>query len=125
MDFLSIALATVLGLGLGWLLVRRQNADYTKIRVLKRNDFIQNMRRGQLVDVRKKEAYDTDKIKGARNFQPRELSGKYIKLRKDQAVYLYCQNGRKSKSIAKNLIRKEFDAVFVLEGGMNAYNNPN
>ena len=124
MDFWSLAIAIVLGLGLGWLMMRNQGVDFTKISVLKRNDFLDNMRKGQLVDIRKKKEFEQDKIKGARNFTVGQLSQKTTKLRKDQAVYLYCQNGNKSRKAAKKLIRKNFHQVYILDGGLNAYNNP-
>ena len=122
-SFGSLAIAVVLGLGLGWIMVRNQNTDYSKITVLKRDDFVQNMRKGQLVDIRKKAQFEEDKIKGARNFKMNTLTSKTTKLRRDQAIYVYCQNGRKSKSAARKLIRKNYNIVYVLEGGLDAYNN--
>ena len=122
-SFGSLAIAVVLGLGLGWIMVRNQNTDYSKITVLKRDDFVQNMRKGQLVDIRKKAQFEEDKIKGARNFKMNTLTSKTTKLRRDQAIYVYCQNGRKSKSAARKLIRKNYNIVYVLEGGFDAYNN--
>jgi len=123
MDFWSIAIAAVLGLGLGWLMMRNQGKDFSKISVLKRKDFIDNMRKGQLVDIRKSAEFEENKIKGARNFQKRQLTAKTSKLRKDKPVYLYCQNGKKSKKVAKSLIRKDYQLVYVLDGGLDAYNN--
>ncbi len=124
MDIGSLLLAVVIGLGLGWLLVRNKNTDYSRMHIINRNDFVQNMRKGQLIDVRKKDDFEVDKIKGARNFKMRDLGQKYSPLRKDQAVYVYCDNGRKSKRAAKKLIRKEFKVVYVLDGGFTSYNNP-
>ena len=122
MNFWSVALAVVLGGGLGWLMVRNQNTDYTKIHEIPKKDFVGNMRKGQLVDIRKKEEFEQGKIKGARNFRVGDMTQKYSKLRLDQAVYLYCSNGRKSKRVAKKLVRKGFKAVYILEGGFNNYN---
>jgi rhodanese-related sulfurtransferase len=122
MDFWSIALAVVLGGGLGWLMVRNQNTDYSKIVVIPKEDFVNNMRKGQLIDIRKKELFEQDKIKGARNFKVAQMTQKYSKLRYDQAIYLYCKNGRKSKRAARKLVRKGFKAVYVLEGGFESYN---
>ena len=123
MDFWSIAIAAVLGLGLGWLMMRNRDADFSRISILNREDFIGNMRKGQLVDIRKTAEYEEDRIKGARNFHPRQLTAKVSRLRKDQPVYLYCQNGKKSKRVAKNLIRKNYHLVYVLDGGLDAYNH--
>lgn len=122
MDFWSIAIAAVLGLGLGWLMMRNRDVDFSRISVLKREDFIGNMRKGQLVDIRKEKDFEEDKIKGARNFKPNQLTGKVSRIRKDQPVYLYCQNGKKSKRVAKSLIRKSYHLVYVLEGGLDSYN---
>lgn len=123
-NFYSLAIAVVLGLGLGWIMVRNKNVDYTKISYLKRDDFVQNMRKGQLVDIRKKVDFEKDKIKGARNFKVSSITGKSTRLRKDQAVYVYCQNGKKSKSAAKKLLKNNYNIVYVLKGGLDAYNNP-
>lgn len=124
MDFWSIALAAVLGLGLGWLMMRNQGKDFSRISILKRKDFVDNMRKGQLVDIRKKAEFEQDKIKGARNFTPGQMKAKISKLRKDQPVYLYCQNGKKSKRVSRDLIRKDYQQVYVLDGGLDSYNNP-
>ncbi len=123
MDFWSLALAVVLGLGLGWLMMRNQGVDFSRISVLKKKDFVDNMRKGQLVDVRKKDEFEQDKIKGARNFTKGQLTGKISKLRKDQPVYLYCKNGKKSKKVSRALVRKSYQQVYVLDGGLDAYNN--
>lgn len=122
-DWTSILIAIVLGLGLGWLMTRNKNNDFTNIHVITKEEFIKNMRRGQLVDMRKADVFETDKIKGARNFKPSVLNSKYSKLRKDLPVYLYCDNGKKSKRTAKKLIKNEYKAVYVLEGGFVNYKN--
>ena len=121
MDFFTIALTIVAGVMIGLLFVNRTNADYSKIRKLKKEDFISNMRKGQLIDVRKKDLFEQDKIKGARLFRRAQLNAKSTKLRKDQSVYIYCTNGKKSYRGAKKLIKEGFNNVFVLEGGFEEY----
>ncbi|MEC9484798.1 MAG: rhodanese-like domain-containing protein [Candidatus Izemoplasma sp.] len=121
MDWIDIVLAIALGLGFGWLLMRYQNLDRSKLHIIDQETFENNMRKGQLIDVRKKDAYDKDKIKGARNFKKSQIVGKYSRLRKDQSVYIYCQNGRKSKRLAKKMIRDGFSDIYILEGGFNNY----
>ncbi len=125
MSVSSVIIAIIAGLGLGWFMVRNKNVDFSKIHFINRNDFINNMRKGQLIDIRKKEAFEQDKIKGARNFKVGDLTSKYSKLRKDQSIYLYCSNGKKSKRVAKKLIRNNTSDVYILEGGIKAYNNYN
>ena len=121
MDWIDIVIAIALGLGFGWVLMRYQNLDRSKLHVIDQETFENNMRKGQLIDVRKKEAYENDKIKGARRFKKSEIVGKYSRLRKDQSVYIYCKNGRKSKRLAKKMIRDGFSDVYILEGGFNNY----
>jgi rhodanese-related sulfurtransferase len=121
MDFWSVFIAVVAGLGIGWLLVRNKNVDFSKMHVINVEDFKNNMRKGQLVDIRKNVVYEQEHIKGARNFKPSTLTTKYSKLRKDQSVYLYCQNGRKSKRVARKMIRKDFGDIFILDGGYDNY----
>ena len=125
MSEVSIAIAIITGLALGWLMVRNNNVDFSKIHIINRNDFINNMRKGQLIDIRKKEDYQKDKIKGARNFKMSDLTSKYSKLRKDQSIYLYCSNGKKSKRAAKKLVRNNSSNIYILDGGIKAYNNFN
>lgn len=124
-DISSMVIAVALGLGIGWLINRNKgaNKNYEHISVLSKEEFTKNMRRGQLVDMRKKDAFETDKIKGARNFTPSQMTLKYPKLRKDMPIYLYCENGKKSKSAARKLIRNEYKQVYILEGGFTNYNN--
>jgi len=124
MDFFSIALAAGIGLLLGWLMVRSKNTDYTRVKVISRKDFVENMRKGQLIDIRKQEEFVEDKIKGARNFNPRALTSKGSKIRKDQSVFLYCSNGRKSKRVGRKLARNDVGTIYILDGGFETYCNP-
>jgi rhodanese-related sulfurtransferase len=120
MDWTSILLAVAAGLGLGWLLMRSNSVDYTKIHIINPTDFKNNMRKGQLVDLRKADAYEQDRIKGARNYRPKQITSKYTKLRTDQSVYLYCQNGKRSKKVAKKLAKLPFPDIYILDGGFDA-----
>ena len=79
------------------------------------------MRKGQLIDVRKKDEFEQNKIIGARNFSSRQLSGKYSKLRKDLSIYIYCNNGKKSHRAAKKLTKNGYRNIYVLENGFNDY----
>jgi rhodanese-related sulfurtransferase len=121
MNFWSIAIAIVAGVSIGLLMTRNKNFDFTKIRKLRSEEFKKNMRKGQLIDVRKKSEFAVDKIKGARNFTVSQASSKYTKLRRDQSVYLYCSNGRKSNRVARKMIKQGFKDIFILENGFAGY----
>ncbi len=120
--FLTWILPIMLGLTLGWLLLGRKKVNMQYINLLDEQAFKNNMRKGQLVDVRKKDRYDNNKIKGARNFNPRYLKSKHqTKIRKDQPLYLYCDNGQKSLKTAKALSKKGFKEINVLKGGLKKH----
>jgi len=119
MEWWNYAIAIVLGIALGVILNKRKNRNYDAIHVISKDDFYTNMRKGQLVDIRKEEEYNENKIKGAKNFSPRQLTTKFSKVRKDQSVYLYCNNGKKSYQVAKNMTKHGYTAIYVLEHGLD------
>ncbi len=121
-EALSYIIPVVIGLTLGFLLINFKNAKGKSVHTIDPQTFKSNMRKGQLIDVRKAKQFEEDKIKGARNFSPGYLKGKHqTKVRKDMPVYLYCKNGRKSIKTAKKLLRKDFSEVYVLDGGFDKY----
>lgn len=121
MDYISIIISIVAGLSIGLIIVSRKNIDHTRLHKLNNKDFAENMRKGQLIDIRNKEDYSRDKIKGARNFRKRSLTSKNVKLRKDLSVYIYCNNGKKSYRVAKKLAKNGFIAIYILEKGFINY----
>ena len=121
MTIWSSIIAVVAGVVIGLLLVARKNVDHSTIHVINRKDFVSNMRKGQLVDVRKKDKFEQNKIKGARNFKSALIASKNSKLRRDQSVYLYCNNGRKSYRVAKKMTKHGFKNIYILEDGFENY----
>ncbi len=118
--FLTWVLPILIGLSLGYLLLGRTKVKPQHIEQVDEATFKGNMRKGQLIDVRKKDAFEKNKIKGARNFSPRYLKSKHqTKVRKDQPVYLYCDNGRRSYKAARELSKKGFTKLYVLKGGLH------
>jgi rhodanese-related sulfurtransferase len=117
MEWYTVVIAVALGLLMGWIMTQRNKRTPEAVHMINKEDFFSNMRKGQLVDVRKAKEFEQDKIKGARNFSSMQLTGKYPKVRKDKSVYLYCNTGRKSKKIANKMSGQGFKAIYVLEGG--------
>ncbi len=117
MPWYTWVFAIVTGVVLGLLMSNRKPANKEAIHVVNEKDFRDNMRKGQLVDVRKKDEYEKGHIKGARNFNKRQIFGKYSKLRKDQAVFIYCGNGKTSSNYAKKLAKDNYKAIYILEDG--------
>ena len=121
MNFWSIAISAIAGLGLGLLMVYYKNRDYSNVFVINLKDFTANMRKGQLIDVRKKIENENDKIKGSSHFTPSKVTSKSVNLRRDLSVYLYCENGKLSKKVAKRLSRKGYNNIYVLSEGYENY----
>lgn len=119
-DWYTIVIAVALGLLMGWIMTQRNKRKPEVVHIINKEDFFNNMRKGQLVDVRKEKDFELDKIKGARNFTKAQLTGKYPKVRKDKSVYLYCNNGRKSKQIANKMSGLGYIAIYILDGGFKS-----
>ena len=119
MPWWTWVITIAVGITLGLLLNNRKPTNKDAIHIVNEKDFKDNMRKGQLVDVRKKEDYEQGHIKGARNFQKRHLIGKYSKLRRDQSVFLYCNDGKQSFKIARQMSKDDFRNIYVLDGGFN------
>ncbi len=120
---IQYGIPVIIGLTIGFLVLNLQKNKNVKVNSLEVQAFKKNMRKGQLIDIRKDKQFKSDKIKGARNFSVKYIKSKnQTKIRKDKPVYLYCGNGSQSKKAAKKLGRKGFNEVYVLEGGLEAYN---
>ena len=121
-----IVLPILAGFVIGYLLWKARQTTLESVQELEWDTFKRTMRKGQLVDIRKKKKVKDDKIKGARIFSPGRLKSKHqTKVPKDQALYLYCANGKKSKRVAKKLSQKGFKEVYVLKGGLEATKRSN
>ncbi len=121
MTLWSSIIAASVGIILGLIIATVKNVDKSAINVINKTDFKNNMRKGQLIDIRKKEEFENSKIKGARNFSPKLVTGKNSKLRHDQSVYLYCNNGKKSYRVAKKMTKNGYRNIYVLENGFENY----
>ncbi len=121
MTFWSLIISVVAGLGIGLIIMFSKNQDFSNVFVINLKDFTANMRKGQLIDVRKKIIDEKDKINGSRHFVPRKIRSKKVNLRKDLSVYLYCKNGKLSKRIAKKLSKNGFKNLYVLSQGYENY----
>ena len=117
----STIISVVAGLGIGLVLYYYRNTDYSNVFVINLKDFVTNMRKGQLIDVRKKIEDNNDKIKGSRHFAPRKVKSKSVNLRKDLSIYIYCENGKLSKRVARKLSRNGFSNIYVLSNGYKNY----
>jgi len=117
MNWGTIITMILLGLAIALLVIMRREAKKS-VTVLSEKEFIDNMRKGQLIDLRKKEDFEDGHINGARNIPSATLSRSIGKIRPDLPVYFYCEKGKRSKRAAFLLKSKGFDSIYQLDGGI-------
>ncbi|MBN2503716.1 MAG: rhodanese-like domain-containing protein [Bacilli bacterium] len=111
-----------IGLLVGILISMRKRYDYTKIIPLDPEEFRLNMRKGQLIDIRSEDDYHQKKINGSRNFPRRSSFTALHRLRKDQPIFVYdVKDTALLRQVAKKFIRKGFNPVYVLKGGIEGW----
>lgn len=121
----QILIPVGLGLLLGVLLSGSRKHDYSKIVRLSPEEFRQNMRKGQLLDVRSAEAFALRRINGSRNFPKMSVFQDLGKVRTDLPVFVYDEsNSLLVRRLTRKLIRKGFVRVYVLAGGLSKYPFP-
>ena len=96
---------------------RRKNAATP----LENDEFRQNMRRAQIVDVRGKDDYNVGHILGARNIPYMQLKQRMGELRNDLPVYLYEDKKTLSYRAALILKKNGFEQLYVLKGGYSEW----
>lgn len=85
------------------------------------DEFKENMRKAQIIDVREKDSFDAGHILGARSMPYTMIKTTLNSIRKDQPVYIYDQ--KKSLSIrTANLLRKKgYTDLYILKGGYEGW----
>jgi rhodanese-related sulfurtransferase len=118
-------LPITLGLLVGIIFSMRRRYDYSQVIILEPDEFRQNMRKGQLIDIRPEIDYKARKINGSRNYPKQSIFQNLSRFRRDQAIFIYDENHTKSvKSVARKLLRKGFQPVYILSGGLKKWNYP-
>ena len=117
MSWPLLIILIILGIIAGIFIIMRRESKKAVV-VLSEKEFIENMRKGQLIDLRKKEDFDQGHINGARNIPFAVLTRNPGKLRRDLPIYLYCENGKACKRIASILYVKGFEKIYQLDGGL-------
>ena len=102
--------------------IKKQNSN---VRILTATEFklhIEN-KKVQLIDVRTAMEFKTGYIKKAKNidFYSGKFNIEFNKLNKNQAVYLYCRSGSRSRQTAYKIEAMGFEEVYDLKGGLIRY----
>lgn len=117
MNWTLIIISIILGIILGLFIMLRRESKKAVIN-LSEKEFIENMRKGQLVDLRNKQEFEEGHINGARNIPFAMLTRNPGRLRRDLPIYLYDQKGNVSKRAALVLYGKGYENIYQLEGGL-------
>ena len=123
MDWRLLIIAIILGIILGLFIMMRRESKKAVVN-LSEKEFVENMRKGKLVDLRKKEEFDQGHINGARNIPFVMLTRNPGKLRRDLPIYLYCEKGKVCKRAALVLYGKGYENIYQLEGGLTNWTGP-
>jgi len=94
------------------------------VKFLSEEEFTTSMRKGQLIDVRKKDDFEQGYINGSRNIPLAMLSKSMGRLRGDQPIFLVCANGKNSKRATMLLTSKNFTSIYALKGGIEGWSKP-
>ena len=84
---------------------------------LSSEQFKENMRKAQIIDLREKDDFNAGHILGARNIPFLEFKQRMNEIRKDQPVYLYDQRKTFSRRASLILQKEGYDKIFRLEDG--------
>jgi len=80
-------------------------------------EFKEDIRKAQVIDVREKDEFDAGHILGARNIPFYEMKQRYVELRKDQPIYLYEEGKYSAYRAAIELKKHGFEDLYVLQDG--------
>lgn len=92
------------------------------LKELTEDEFRQGYRKAQLIDIREPNEYKGGHILGARNIPLSQLRTRLTELRKDQPIYMYCQNGTRTMRAALMLNKKGYKDLYQLKGGFKKWN---
>lgn len=99
------------------------NKSYTDLDGVAFREMIRAEKAPVILDVRSRNEYKSGHLPGALNADV--LGGSFEAgvrgLKKDQACYVYCRSGMRSRSAASALARMGFSKVYNLSGGLSRY----
>ncbi|WP_407701369.1 rhodanese-like domain-containing protein [Virgibacillus senegalensis] len=117
LEILLILLIVIVGFG-----IYRYFKQRKILKTLSEEEFRQGYRKAQLIDVREPKEFDGGHILGARNIPLSQLRNRLTELRKDQPIYMYCQNGTRTARAAMLLNKKGYKDLNQLQGGFKKWN---
>ncbi len=111
----------IIVVGLGWAIyeivqfVRRRKAATP----LTNEEFKEDIRKAQVIDVREKDEFKRKHILGARSLPYSQFKQRMNELRKDQPIYLYEENKMLSLRAGLKLKENGFEDIYYLKDGFS------
>lgn len=75
-----------------------------------------------LIDVRSREDYNLEHLKGAKNIPLDQLDSRLGKLPRDKDIVVYCQNGGRSVRAVRKLEVAGFTRLYHMHEGLRGWN---
>ena len=99
---------------------------FAQVKVVNAEEFekqLKNTKRELLIDVRTPQEFEKSHLKNAINidFRNPDFRKEIEKLDKTQPVFVYCAVGKRSNAAANLFLEADFQTVYDLEGGLNAW----
>jgi phage shock protein E len=84
-----------------------------------------SQKKGQILDVRTPEEWESGTIEGATkmNFFDKDFNQQLENLDKTKPIYVYCKSGGRSGKAVKQLEKMGFTTIYNLLGGITAWNH--
>ncbi len=117
--FTTVTLILLIALLIGNILADK----YRKYEIIDANGAVELMNDEDLIilDVREKKERKAGYIDGDTHIPLANVKNKLDTLDKDKTVLVYCRSGSRSSHIAGLLTRNEFENVYNLKGGIQAW----
>ncbi|MCF7803848.1 MAG: rhodanese-like domain-containing protein [Candidatus Marinimicrobia bacterium] len=77
----------------------------------------------KLIDVREKREWDYCNIDGAELIPVQNIQSADIDADEDETIVVYCHTGQRSFFATQILMKRGYENVFNLQGGIDAYSN--
>jgi len=121
--FLNILLALVIALAIwmGWNYFYTRSLVKNNATQLNSEEFEEQGRGHQIIDMRDGAAFKVKHVFGARNIAYPMLKENHSALRKDKPVFLYDGNVQQAARMAKELKKDGYNEIYILKGGFPAY----
>ncbi|MCW4011696.1 MAG: rhodanese-like domain-containing protein [Candidatus Bathyarchaeota archaeon] len=95
--------------------------NYTGFKTGEAWDFIKSTKDVTIIDVRDREEYRQNHIKGARNIPLDQLDKRKGTLPRDKPVIVYCQNGGRSARAMRMLELAGFTKLYHMDEGLRGW----